>query len=202
MFFTIPGIIILLPLFCVISFWIKIDSPGPIFFRQIRVGLYGKQFHIYKFRTMIKNAEVQGSQLTVGEDQRITLSGKYLRKYKLDELPQLLNVLLGEMSLVGPRPEVPQYMNNYPEEIKNVILSVLPGITDYASIYFKDENRLLGQSVDPEKTYLEVIIPIKQTYYLQYVREHSTWGDLCLIIGTLRSLIWKGSTNVTTHKNF
>ncbi len=129
--FTIPGLISLTPVFFFISLWIKSDSSGPIFFRQERVGLGGDSFRIYKFRTMIIDAEKKGKQITVGADCRITNSGRFLRKYKLDELPQLLNVIKGEMSLVGPRPEVPRYVAEYSQEIRDIVLSVPPGITDY-----------------------------------------------------------------------
>lgn len=133
LFFTIPGVIILMPVFLLIGLWIKFDCSGPVFFRQQRVGLAGIPFGIYKFRTMVVDAEKQGKQITIGADRRITPSGHFLRKYKLDELPQLINILRGDMSLVGPRPEVPRYVAEYQEDIRQIVLSVLPGITDYAN---------------------------------------------------------------------
>lgn len=184
LFFTLPGILFLMPFFIVISFWIKLDSPGPIFFRQKRIGLSGIPFSIYKFRTMIVDAEKRGKQITVGADLRITRSGQFLRKYKLDELPQLINVLLGDMSLVGPRPEVPRYVEEYPEDTRRIVLSVPPGITDYASIEYRDENKILGLAKDPEKAYIEEILPIKLQYYVRYVRERSLRLDFLLIIRT------------------
>lgn len=189
LFFTIPGVIILMPVFFLIALWIKIDSSGPVFFRQQRVGLSGIPFGIYKFRTMVVDAEKYGKQITVGEDSRITPSGKFLRKYKLDELPQLLNVLIGDMSLVGPRPEVPQYVAEYSEDIRKIVLSVKPGITDYASIEYKDENQVLGRAADAEKAYIEEVLPIKLKYCVQYVRERSLWLDFMLIIRTFMAII-------------
>ena len=189
LFFTIPGVIILTPLFVVIAIWIKTDSSGPAFFRQVRVGRFGKHFSIIKFRTMYLNAEATGRQITVGEDPRITRAGRFLRHYKLDELPQLLNVVIGEMSLVGPRPEVPKFVALYPADIREQVLSVPPGITDYASIEYKEENALLGSVTDPDRAYVEEIMPIKLGYYQQYVAERSLWVDLLLIMRTLRAIV-------------
>ena len=190
LFFTLPGLMLLSPLFVIIAIWIKIDSPGPIFFRQERVGKHGKLFRIFKFRTMCVNAEMKGRQITVGVDPRITNSGLLLRKYKLDELPQLLNVLIGNMSLVGPRPEVPRYINLYPNDVRDKVLSVNPGITDYTSIEFKDENHILGLSNDPDKTYIEEILPIKQTYYLRYINERSMLIDFVIILRTIKAIVY------------
>ena len=148
--FTIPGIIILSPVLLVLAIWVHFDSNGPIFFRQERVGRYGVPFRIFKFRTMVVDAEKQGKQITVGTDKRVTRSGEVLRHYKLDELPQLFNVILGDMSLVGPRPEVPRYIAEYTEEERQEVLSVRPGITDNASIEFRSENEILGRADDPE----------------------------------------------------
>lgn len=184
LFFTIPGVLVISPVLSVIALWIKLDSKGPIFFRQERVGLHGKIFKIFKFRTMIVDAETYGKQITIGNDKRVTNSGYFLRKYKFDELPQLFNICLGEMSLVGPRPEVPRYVAEYTEEEKAIVLSVLPGITDYASIEYKNENEVLGKSTDPEKTYIEEILPIKIQYYRKYVEEQSLMKDFMLIIKT------------------
>jgi len=194
--FTIPGIVLLMPLFVVLAVWIKLDSPGPVFFRQVRVGQYGKEFLIYKFRTMVVDAEKLGRQITVGDDVRITRSGRFLRKYKLDELPQLFNVLKGEMSLVGPRPEVPRYVAEYPERIRKIVLSVPPGITDFASIIYKDENRILASAKDydtlnPEQVYIKKILPIKLAYYEYYVNKRTIWLDFKLVFVTFKSLFDK-----------
>jgi lipopolysaccharide/colanic/teichoic acid biosynthesis glycosyltransferase len=180
---------ILAPLFAVTAVWIKLDSSGPVFFRQVRVGRFEKLFRIFKFRTMCIDAEAKGRQITVGEDPRITRSGRFLRRYKLDELPQLLNVVKGEMSLVGPRPEVPKYVEFYPERLRAIILSVPPGITDFASIEYKDENAILGQAEDPDRVYLTEVMPVKLNYYERYVEERSLWIDAKLIIRTLKALV-------------
>lgn len=179
------GLLFLFPIFLIIAVLIKLESNGPVFFRQTRVGLNGRVFQIHKFRTMSADAELKGLQITVGPDQRITHIGALLRKYKLDELAQLIDVLVGDMSLVGPRPEVPKYIACYPEGVRAEVLSVRPGITDWASIQFKDENDILGRSSDPERTYMEEILPIKQRYYVEYVRGRSFLGDLRIIIATV-----------------
>ena len=179
------GLLLLSPALLAVALWIKMDSSGSVFFRQIRVGQHGHLFRIYKFRTMVQNAEAKGRQITVMTDPRITRSGHFLRKHKLDELPQLLNVVLGEMSLVGPRPEVPRYVEKWPDISRQLILSVPPGITDFASIEFRSENDLLEHASDPEREYIEHILPIKVNYYLKYVRERSFWLDLVLIFRTL-----------------
>ena len=189
LFFAIPGLLLLVPLFTVVAVWIKFDSSGPVFFRQERVGRDGKLFRIFKFRTMCTGAEAKGRQITVGADPRITKSGAFLRKYKLDELPQLLNVLTGEMSLVGPRPEVPRYVALYLDDVRKRVLSVPPGITDYASIEYKDENDILGRAVDPDKAYIEKVMPVKLAYYLRYVAEHSLCLDFKLIIQTIKAIV-------------
>jgi len=187
--FALAGTILLLPVFVCIAIWIKLDSSGPVFFRQERVGRFGKCFRIFKFRSMCLDAEAKGRQITVGEDPRITRSGSFLRHYKLDELPQLLNVVMGEMSLVGPRPEVSRYVALYPVDVRELVLSVPPGITDYASIEYKDENAILGRAVDPDKAYIEEVLPVKLMYYQRYVAERSLWVDLKLIMKTLRAII-------------
>ena len=179
------GVLFLSPFFIIISIWIKIDSSGPVFFVQKRVGKSGEQFGVYKFRTMIVDAESKGLKITIGNDPRITSCGHFLRRTKLDELAQLFNVLGGSMSLVGPRPEVKEYIDAYPEDIKKTVLSVKPGITDYASIEFKDENKLLEESVDPSKTYIEEILPLKQQYYLKYVEDQSFFLDIKIIFKTI-----------------
>jgi lipopolysaccharide/colanic/teichoic acid biosynthesis glycosyltransferase len=188
LFFSSIGLVFLLPIFLLISLWIKIDSPGPVFFRQVRVGRYGKTFDIVKFRTMCVDAEAKGRQITVGNDRRITRLGRLLRKYKLDEFPQLINVIKGEMSLVGPRPEVPRYVALYPERLRKVVLSVPPGITDFASIEYKDENAILGSAKDPDKAYVEEVMPVKLRYYERYVAEHSILVDFKLIFATLKAI--------------
>lgn len=183
------GLIALFPLLILIVLLIKLDSKGPIFFRQERVGRCGKVFRIHKFRTMVIDAERKGLQITVGADARITRVGGALRKYKLDELPQLIDVLLGDMSLVGPRPEVPLYVAFYPEETKDVVLSVRPGITDWASIEYKDENRILGLAEDPHRAYIEQVLPVKLGYYVDYVGHRTFLGDLKIIFATLGAII-------------
>ncbi|MEM6190608.1 sugar transferase [Shewanella scandinavica] len=182
------GLIFFIPLFLVIGIWIKLDSKGPIFFRQVRVGLNGKNFRIHKFRTMRIDSEVV-SRLTIGNDSRITSSGHFLRKSKIDELPQLIDVLCGHMSLVGPRPEVPEFIDFYPENIKNEVLSVRPGITDLASIEMMDENLILCQYDDPKKAYVDIILPIKQKYYVAYSNNHSVFGDIKIIMLTLYKIV-------------
>ena len=183
------GLLCLLPLFVLLALWIKHDSRGPVFFRQERVGRFGKTFRIHKFRTMRVDAERSGLQITVGQDNRITRSGEFLRHYKLDELPQLIDVLTGTMSLVGPRPEVPRYVALYPEEIKRQVLSVRPGITDLASIEYRHENALLGASDNPEKTYIEEVMPAKLALNCQYVARQSLGLDIALIFKTVLAIL-------------
>ncbi len=186
---AIPGLLVLAPILFFIAVLIKLDSKGPVLFKQKRVGHKEKYFYVYKFRTMVPDAEKKGLQLTTAEDIRVTRPGKFLRKYKLDELPQLINVLKGEMSLVGPRPEVPRYVEHYPDSMRKIIFSVPPGITDLASIEFKDENTLLQESRNPEETYIREILPIKLTYYTEYVRNRSVKGDIKIILKTIKSLL-------------
>lgn len=183
------GMLLLAPVFFVLAIWIKLDSVGPVFFRQERVGIGGKTFCIHKFRTMATESEKRGLLITVGADARITRVGQWLRKYKLDELPQLLDVWLGNMSLVGPRPEVPHYVVYYPADLRDLVLSVRPGITDKASIEFKDENEILAKAADPNKAYIEEVLPIKLGYYVEYVQSHSLWGDINLIFRTIGTLV-------------
>lgn len=187
--FVIPGLLLLSPAFLLISFFIKVDSKGPVFFRQERVGKAGKIFKIYKFRTMVVNAELLGAKVTVANDSRITQSGAFLRKYKLDELPQLLNVFIGDMSLVGPRPEVTEYVDYWPDDIRKIVLSVPPGITDFASIEFRNENEILKSASDPLEMYVKEIIPIKLNYYTRYVREQNIFLDFWLILRTFSAII-------------
>jgi lipopolysaccharide/colanic/teichoic acid biosynthesis glycosyltransferase len=189
LFFVLPGLVVLSPLFLLIGCWIKLDSPGPMIFRQQRVGLHGVLFDVLKFRTMVNDAELKGAKITVGGDSRITRSGRFLRKFKLDELPQLINVIKGEMSLVGPRPEVPEYVRHYPAGVRDVVLSVPPGITDYASLEFRNENDLLAHAPDPQQAYIEKILPIKLGYYQRYVQERTLWKDFCIILRTLGAII-------------
>ncbi len=186
--FSLGLIIVLLPLAFVVSLWIVFDDFGSPFFVQQRVGLGGKNFGLLKFRSMRKNAESKG-QLTVGmKDSRITRSGYFIRKYKIDELPQLVNVFLGEMSVVGPRPEVPKYVLLYNEAQQNV-LSIKPGITDFASIEYVRENELLSASSDPEKTYIEEIMPAKLELNLKYLREQSFLTDMKIILQTIKAIL-------------
>lgn len=182
------GLLVLSPLFLLIALWIKLDSRGPVFFRQDRVGRFNRDFRIFKFRSMRVGAD-KGSLLTVGgRDNRITRSGFFLRRSKLDELPQLINVLLGDMSLVGPRPEVRKYVDYYTPEQMHV-LDIRPGMTDPASILYKNENELLGQEMDPERFYIEVVMPDKLAMNLKYVRHHTFWGDIALIFKTFGEII-------------
>jgi lipopolysaccharide/colanic/teichoic acid biosynthesis glycosyltransferase len=181
------GLILLMPLFIAIAIAIVLDSPGPVFFRQERVGKDGKLFRIFKFRTMRVDSEAMG-QLTVGQDARVTRAGHVLRHYKIDELPQLLNVVRGEMSLVGPRPEVPRYVMHYPAAVRTAVLSVPPGITEWASIRFRDENAMLAAALDPDKKYVEEVLPIKLAYYLRYVNERNLIMDLKIILATLSEI--------------
>lgn len=185
---SLIGVILLSPCLILIAIWIKLDSKGPVFFRQTRVGLNGKAFEIHKFRTMRVNAELCG-KLTIGADHRITSAGIFLRKYKLDELPQLLDVLIGEMSLVGPRPEVQEFIDVYPENVRDEILSVKPGVTDLASIEMVDENEILGQYKDARQAYIDLILPVKQKHYLEYVDSQSFWLDLKIIFLTIYKII-------------
>jgi len=185
---VLPSLILISPLFLLIAFWIKLDSRGSVFFLQIRIGQFGKPFKIIKFRTM--RPSEGGANLTIGRDARITRCGHFLRQYKLDELPQLINVLKGEMSLVGPRPEVPEYVELYPEGIKEYVLSVPVGITDYASIEFRHESELLANSQQPEMDYVEKILPLKLAYHQQYVQEQSLYLDFKLILRTFRRIFW------------
>jgi lipopolysaccharide/colanic/teichoic acid biosynthesis glycosyltransferase len=179
------GLVLLLPLFLVIAIVIKIDSPGPVFFRQARVGKGGRLFRIFKFRSMIADASHRGTALTVRADRRITRVGEFLRRSKLDEIPQLMNVLAGDMSLVGPRPEVPEFMTFYTAEQRAIITSMRPGITDYAAILFRDESSLLDQSGDPVDIYRREIMPLKFVYYERYSREIEILNDLRIILATM-----------------
>ena len=188
------GLVLLAPLFALLALVIKLDSAGPVFFRQERMGRHGRPFRIFKFRTMAQATGVAGPQLTVAGDRRITRVGAVLRKYKLDELPQLIDVLRGTMSLVGPRPEVPRYVAHYPEGSRERVLSVRPGITDFASLHYRDENDLLARAADPEREYIEVILPSKLRYALDYVDNISVAGDLRVLGLTLRTVFLPAGT--------
>ncbi|WP_366103052.1 sugar transferase [Ottowia sp.] len=189
---TVIALPVVLPLMLCIGLWVKADSPGPALFRQQRVGQGGRMFNILKFRTMRAGSAEQGPAVTAAGDARITRAGAWLRRTKLDELPQLLNVLRGEMSLVGPRPEVPRYMALYEPAVRERILSVRPGITDLAALEFRDEERLLAAAPDVERAYVEQILPVKQRYYLDYVARHSVGGDVRILIKTLGALLGVG----------
>lgn len=181
---SLLGVIILSPIFIIVSVAIKIDSKGSILFLQKRVGRFGKEFDIYKFRTMVTDAEKLGKQITIGKDNRITKVGVFLRKFKIDELPQLFNVLKGDMSLVGPRPEVPKYVDLYNEEQRKV-LNIRPGITDMASLRYKDENDILGKVDNPEEYYINVIMKDKLSLNLEYIEKSNVFFDIYLIVKTI-----------------
>ena len=182
------GLLFLSPLLLCVAIWIKLDSEGPVFFRQVRVGRYNKDFRIFKFRSMRVGSD-KGSLVTIGgRDSRVTRSGYFIRKFKIDELPQLINVLIGDMSLVGPRPEVRHYVNYWTEEQMHV-LDVRPGITDPASIKYRNENELLENANNPEKFYIEVIMQEKIELYLHYVKNASLGYDIKLIFQTLWAII-------------
>ena len=185
--FSSIGLLMLLPVFLVMAVWIKADSEGPVFYRQVRVGMHGKLFRIFKFRSMRLGSD-KASQITIGErDSRITCSGIIIRKYKLDELPQLINVFTGDMSFVGPRPEVPKYVDLYTEAQRHV-LDVRPGITDMASIKYINENELLGKANNPEDYYIHTIMPDKLSINLEYVKNNSFMDDVTIIFKTLSKI--------------
>lgn len=182
------GLLVLLPLFLVIALWIKLDSKGPVFYRQVRVGRHNKDFRIIKFRSMRVGAD-KGSLVTIGgRDPRITRSGYFIRKYKLDELPQLINVFIGQMSIVGPRPEVRHYVDYWTKEQLHV-LDVRPGITDPASIKFRNENELMEKADNPENYYINVIMQEKIRLYLEYVGKVGFWYDIKLIFKTFKVIV-------------
>lgn len=184
LFWSSLGLAILLPLLLLVALLVKLEDGGPVFFRQVRIGRGGRPFRIWKFRTMVVDAERRGRALTVGEDDRITRIGRHLRRTKLDELPQLLNVLVGEMSLVGPRPEVPRYVERYTEP-QRAILALRPGITDLASIKYRNESDLLGKAEDPETTYVQVVLPDKIQINLAYAARSGVGADFLVILATL-----------------
>lgn len=182
------GLLLLSPLLLLVAIAIKLDSPGPVFFRQERIGRHGKPFRIHKLRSMTQRQSAQASQITIGADARITRVGALIRRWKLDELVQLIDVFQGNMSLVGPRPEVPRYVALYPSDVASLVLSVRPGITDPASIHFRNENELLGKAADPEKMHRETILPEKLRLQSAYVREQSFFGDIAIILRTIASI--------------
>ena len=181
------ALLLLAPLLLLVALWIKLDSPGPVFYRQERVGRHGVPFRIHKFRTM--HAGAPGLPLTVGEDPRVTRAGALLRRTRVDELPQLIDVLRGAMSLVGPRPEVPRYVAHYPPGLRERALAVRPGITDPASLAFIDEAALLARAADPEREYIEVILPAKLQCAADYAQQASLATDLRVLWQTLRALL-------------
>lgn len=182
--FSFLGLIFLSPIFLLIAFIIKVSSSGPIFYKQSRIGFEGVEFNVLKFRSMRLNSDKLGLITVGGRDPRVTPVGYFLRKYKLDELPQLINVLIGEMSLVGPRPEVKKYVDLYTKE-QFKVLSIPPGITDWASIYYRDENIILGKSSDPEKDYIEKVMPDKLNYNLIYIQKYGVSEYLKIIFTTI-----------------
>lgn len=184
------GLICLSPLFVFLAVWIKTDSKGPVFYRQTRVGKDNKNFRIYKFRSMRPDSDKMGLITVGGHDPRVTRSGYYIRKYKLDEFPQLINVFLGDMSLVGPRPEVRKYVEMY-DENQMRILSVRPGITSLASIRYRNENEILAESENPDETYIKVVMPCKLAIDLEYVDKASFVNDIKLIFSTFKEIIAK-----------
>ena len=185
---SLVGLVVLAPIFIVLAIWIKMDSKGPVFYKQVRVGQNGIDFGLFKFRSMVVDADKKGLITVGGRDPRITHSGYFIRKYKLDELPQLINVLVGDMSLVGPRPEVRKYVDLYTDDQQKV-LSVKPGITDYASIEYMDENEILGKSSDPEKTYIEEIMPEKIKYNMKYIQNKNVSEYFKIIFLTLLKIV-------------
>ena len=189
-FFSFLGLLLLSPLFLVLAVWISLDSRGGVFYRQLRVGRGNRDFRLIKFRSMRTDADKAGLITVGGHDPRITRSGYFIRKYKLDELPQLINVLKGDMSFVGPRPEVRKYVDMYtPEQLH--VLDVRPGITDEASIRYRNENELLATADDPERFYIETVMPDKLRINLEYVQNHSLLGDIKLIFRTFAAVVKK-----------
>jgi lipopolysaccharide/colanic/teichoic acid biosynthesis glycosyltransferase len=182
------ALLVFSPLLIVIAIWVKLDSPGPVFYRGERAGRNNRPFRIFKFRSMVTNADKLGGSSTSGHDPRVTKSGRFIRRHKIDELSQLLNVLAGDMSIVGPRPEILAYTNKYQGEFRE-ILSVRPGITDWASIWNADEGGVLAGAADPDRAYEILIQPTKLDLQLRYVRERSFWTDILIILYTLRRLL-------------
>ena len=193
--FSAVALLVLAPFLALIALAIRWDSAGPVLFRQERVGRGGRVFRIRKFRTMVVDAPARGPAITIGQDPRITPVGAWLRRTKLDELPQLVDVLCGHMSLVGPRPEVPQYVALYPADLRERVLSVRPGITDPVSLKLADEARVLAASADPERTYREELLPAKLREAVAYAEQASLWSDLRIITATVHALWFKRTAN-------
>jgi AATGal transferase len=183
------GLVFLSPVMALIAVWIKHDTPGEVFFRQERVGRFGRSFRIHKFRTMVSGSATRGLAITAAHDPRITPAGKFLRQHKLDELPQLIDVLMGDMSLVGPRPEVPEFVAMYPSKVRDEVLSVRPGITDETSVRLRNESALLANVSDARKFYIETLMPLKLASYLDYVRTRSLRRDFLILVRTARAII-------------
>jgi len=188
---AVLGLLLLGVPMLLVALWIRLDSPGPVFFRQVRVGRHGKLFRIHKFRTMTLDAEQRGPQLTVGADARVTRVGRVLRANRLDELPQFFDVLAGDMSLVGPRPDVPRYVERWPADLRERVLAVRPGITDPASLTFRDEAALLARAADPEREYMDVILPRKLALAADYADHASLWTDLAVIGRSVGVLLFR-----------
>src|SRR3989344_4838370 len=188
--FSLLGLMVAWPVILVVSVLVVVTSPGPVLYFGTRIGKHGKPFKMYKFRTMVINAEALGGPSTAADDKRLTKIGNFLKKFQLDELPQLLNVLKGDMSFVGPRPEVKMYIDMMTEQDRNIILSVRPGMTDLASLWNFHEGEILKGSADPEKTYMEKIRPEKIRLQIKYVKEKSFLGDLKIIFQTIFKLFW------------
>lgn len=186
-FASLCVLLLLSPVFLVIAIWIALDSKGGVFYQQVRIGKNRKEFGLYKFRSMATGSDKSG-QITIGNDSRITKVGHFIRKYKIDELPQLINILKGEMSVIGPRPEVKKYVDLYTEE-QLTVLSVLPGLSDYASIEYFDEQTVLGKAEDPNKEYIDVVMPAKLALNLKYIAEKSLTTDLKIILKTLGKIL-------------
>ena len=182
------ALVLLSPLLLAAMAWVRVDSEGPVFFRQERVGRHGRVFRIHKLRTMHIDAAQHGPAITEPDDPRVTRAGRWLRHYRVDELPQLIDVITGHMSLVGPRPEVPRFVALYPPELRERVLAVRPGITDPASLEFADEANLLAGSADPERTYVDAILPRKLRLQVEYAERASWVTDLAVIGRTLRML--------------
>lgn len=185
--FSIIGIVIFAPWMMVVALIIKLTSEGPVIYKQPRVGLHEKIFHVYKFRTMVHKADTMGSSVTAGGDPRITSIGRFLRKTKLDELPQLFNVLKGDMSFIGPRPDVPEITAKYTPEMKK-IFSVRPGITSVATLHFRGEEAILSKVQDPDRFYEEVVVPLKVELAMEHIRRHSLWFDFSILCQTVWAL--------------
>jgi len=190
--FATVGLVMMSPVLAVIAVWVAVDSPGPPLFRQERVGRHGRPFKVVKFRTMRVDQDRTAGLLTADNDHRVTRAGRFLRRSKLDELPQLVNVVKGEMSLVGPRPEVARYIDLYPPDVRDVVLSVRPGITDYAALAFRDESSLMPDPGTAEETYVTTILPRKLELYQRYIADQSMATDLRIILATIGAVVRRG----------